>query len=320
MYRLQTQRDPECQLFQRVIEQGHAQGMPRGTWQGYYALTPSGMLLDRINVGEGWRYAGRGPGEHIVGGDEHVPLARMLQEALAKWNSLSRKDRLNSDDPRRESASVRRNERYYPRDGLVLHEYVRDLPRDPPQEDERRDTWNQDFVWFTKAEARQLVPRDPRVGRTQPVPAQLVQRLARFHLVDSVRAMSSTFDEKHVEKALLNVTVTAVTGDVISLRLEGESRANRHDGGTGDERVTNPRDRGLEARLLGKATFDASAQRFLTIELVALGSRWGTESTPSAVRATDLGPAPIGFFFRLAGESPIERVAPLKFHLYGWSN
>jgi hypothetical protein len=313
-------RDPECQLFRRIIEQGQAQGMPRGSWQGYYVLTPSGIQLDRINVGEGWRHAGSGAKEHFAGAREHVAIANLMHAALAKWNSLSRKERLQPVDPGRQSALVQRSERHYPQDGLVLHQYSRDLPRDPPQEDERRDTWNQDFVWFTKAEAQQFVPRQRRAGQKQPVPSQLVLRLARFHLVDNVRAMSSTFDERQIERAELTATLTEVKGKKVALRLEGQTRANRHDGGTGDERISPPRDRGVETRLLGKATYDTSLERFVSFELVAVGTRWGTEPTPSAVRATDLGPAPIGFLFKLAGDTSTERIAPLKFHLYEWKS
>jgi len=36
------------------------------------------------------------------------------------------------------------------------------------------------------------------------------------------------------------------------------------------------------------------------------------------VRCEDLGPAPIGFAFTLAGDSPAERVAPAYLRAYGW--
>jgi hypothetical protein len=68
------------------------------------------------------------------------------------------------------------------------------------------------------------------------------------------------------------------------------------------------REHGLAMRLLGKATFDLAKGRFLTFELVAVGSRWG--GTQLNGRRGDLDAAPIGILFTLAAGSPCERVAP----------
>src|SRR5262249_55572241 len=85
---------------------------------------------------------------------------------------------------------------------------------------------------------------------------------------------------------------------VVTLRLEGETRTARE----------GLRPHGLEMRLVGKANFDLAKERFLTFELVALGSRWG--STQLNGRRGDLDAAPIGLLFTLAGDGPCERVAP----------
>jgi hypothetical protein len=61
-------------------------------------------------------------------------------------------------------------------------------------------------------------------------------------------------------------------------------------------------------RLLGKATFDLAKGRFLTFELVAVGSRWsGTQLND---RRGDTDAVPIGILFTLAADSPCESVAP----------
>jgi hypothetical protein len=119
--------------------------------------------------------------------------------------------------------------------------------------------------------------------------------------VDNVRGQTTPFDDRHIKKARLTAEVTAVRDGVVSLRLEGETHAaegTRH---------------GLETRLLGKATWDERKERFLTFELLAVGSRWG--ATQFNVRRGDLGPAPMGVLFTLAGDSPAERVAP-AFHYH----
>src|SRR5262249_29943178 len=132
--------------------------------------------------------------------------------------------------------------------------------------------------WFTKEEAKQFLPQPPHVGQKHDLPAPLVERIARCHLVDNVRGQTAAYDAKHIEKARLTVAVTAVDGSVVSLRLEGETRAAA-EGSWSVRGLRNPQPtpqkRGFETRLLGKATYDGTKERFVTFELVAVGTRWG---------------------------------------------
>jgi hypothetical protein len=75
-------------------------------------------------------------------------------------------------------------------------------------------------------------------------------------------------------------------------------------------------ERGFEGRLFGYGRYDLDQGKFVAFELVAVGVRWG--GTQYNSRSDDSGPAPIGFLFRLAGDSPRERVAPTNFKVYGW--
>jgi hypothetical protein len=136
------------------------------------------------------------------------------------------------------------------------------------------------------------------VGKRQDLPVPLLHRIACAHLIDNVRGQTSPFEESQVKKARLITEVTAVDGDVVSIRFEGATRTTMED----------RREHGLEMRLLGKATFDLAKGRFLTFELVAVGSRWG--STRLNGRRGDTDPAPIGILFTLAEDTPCERVAP----------
>ena len=69
VHRLQTVKDPEGLLFQKIAEQGHYAGFgpPKhtGTRQGTYAAAPSGILLASINSNDPAR------------------MAEMLEKALA---------------------------------------------------------------------------------------------------------------------------------------------------------------------------------------------------------------------------------------------
>jgi hypothetical protein len=299
VYRLQGGSDPECILFQKFAELGHYGGRPGTTRQGTYATTPSGMFLGSINS------------------NDPVRVAQMLQRALAKWQTVSREDRMSSSDPQKQLADIKRPERFYPKDGLVLYVTSRDMPRQkaavqPPGKDFRKigglggaaeQAWNQDYAWFTKGEVRQFLPQQVRPGQKQDVPLAVINRIACAHLVDNVRGQTTPFEESQVKKARLTAEVMAVDGTVVSLRLEGETL-------TADE---GTRKHGLDMKLLGKATYDLLKGRFLTFEMVALGSRWG--GTQNNSRRGDLDMEPIGLLFTLAGDSPCERVAPAyNFH------
>jgi hypothetical protein len=287
VYRLQdleTGTDPECRLFQKFAERGHYR-RPGATRQGTYCVSPSGVLLGSINSNDPKRIAG------------------LLERSLARWGTLKREERLLPTDPREQLADIRRPERHYPEGGLVLNVTSRDLPREtakagPARAGWRELAWNQDFAWFTRAEARQFVPAGAKVGQKQDLPTPLLHRIACAHLVDNVRGQTSPFEEGQVKKARLSAEVTAADGDVVWLRLEGETRTA----------VEGRREHGLDMRLLGKATYDRARGRFRTFELVAVGTRWG--GTRLNGRRGDEGAAPIGILFTLAGDGPCERVAP----------
>jgi hypothetical protein len=287
MQNLTTGTDPECRLFQKFSELGHYR-RPGATRQGTYCVSPSGVLLGSINSNNPQR------------------IADLLERSLAKWDTLKREERLLPTDPRKQLADIKRPERYYPEDGLVLNVTSRDMPREKAKANPTtraswlESAWNQDFAWFTKAEARQFVPAEAKVGKKQDLPVPLLHRIACAHLIDNVRGQTSPFEESELKKARISTEVTAVDGDVVSLRLEGETRTAREGEGR--------RAHGLDMRLLGKATFDVAKGRFLTFELVAVGSRWG--GTRYNVRWRDTDAAPIGILFTLAEDSACERVAP----------
>lgn len=306
VFRLQNGNDAECVLFQKFAEQGHYGGRPGTTRQGTYAATPSGVLLASLNSNDPLR------------------VADMLQRALAKWETLPRAERLLLEDPKNQTATLQRPEQYYPQDGLVLHVNTRDLPRDTATQasDWRGNAWNQDYAWFKKDEARQFVPESPKLGDKMEVPSSLVRRIVRCHLVDNVRGQTWPWDDNHVQAARLQVEVTGVEGSIVSVRLEGEVKTYAEGTwsvrGFRDQRTPTTQKRGFDARLLGKATFDLSKERFTAFELLALGTRFG--GTQFNVRGDDLEAAPMGALFTLAGNTHAERVAPAHFgRAYGWA-
>jgi len=303
--RLQRGKDPECLLFQKVAEQGHYAGrtVPTDTRQGVYATAPSGALLASVNT------------------NNPRKMAEMLKKALAKWRDMARAERLLADDPSLHAGDVRRAEALRPKDGLVLRVAGRDLPRgDDAAPNRRPESWNIDFAWFKKDEARAFVPDEPKVGATCDVPAAVVRRIARFSFVDAVRGQTPPFGDAHVERAEIRSTVEKVEESVVTLRFDGATRAEQSGrwpiDGSPNGKEPGEQTRGVETRLIGHATFDLAAGRFTAFEIVAAGPRHG--ATQYNFRRDDAGSAPIGFVLSLAADEPAERIAPAFISSYGW--
>jgi hypothetical protein len=290
--------DPERALFKKIKNQGHYGADPHpdahgaGNDQGYYALTPSGILL------------ASSPATDAEG------VAKMLKEALAKWQKLPKQQRLPAEAPAKNPANRHRAEQNYPVDGLVLSVNLRDLPRAHMTKDAKtyQWTWNQDYAWFTKDQASGWVPTTWTKGATHQVPDAIIRRLARATFIDNVRSITPAFSDAEVEKAGLTATVLSVDGDIATLRYEGVTRTSASGTWAVGQDPASKQTRGFDARLLGKATYNIKAGKFTSFALVALGMRWG--GTVYNGRTEDLDPAPMGITLTLAGDSPAERVAP----------
>ena len=276
-------QDADALLFRKFAKQRTLKKGNRGGAQGHYAVTPSGELLAASSSA-----------------DSKV-LVEMMKQGLAKWATLPREKRLLSKSPDPKSAeNWRRKEKLYPDDGLVLRVVARDQKR------ERWPDSNLDYAWFRKDEARTLLPAKPKKDAKHAVPRELVQRLARFHLLDNVHALNYTFFPKEaIEKARLTSTVLQVKDDLVSLSFEGETRAS----------LVSPKKIGYEPKLLGRATFNLTEQKFVSFELLAVGLRWGLGNCN---QRHNPAPALMGIVFTLAGDSQAERLPPAFFSRYGW--
>ena len=212
---LQSGKDAECRLFQKIAEQGHYAGRtrPSSTRQGTYATTADGTFLASWN------------------NNNPRFVARKLREALKNWDKLKAEGRKFSGEDPLDIAQLNRADRFFPEGGLVLKVNTRDLPRNPPQQGRWADAWNQDFAWFTKDEAGQFLPGEIEPGRTREVPRPLVERLARFHFLDNVRGQTSPFPARAIEDATLTSRVTAVHGDVVSSAWKAGPRPYKRETG-----------------------------------------------------------------------------------------
>jgi hypothetical protein len=304
VHRLFNVRDPEGDLFRMVSEKGHYAGrtQPTNTRQGIYAMAPNGVFLASINS------------------NDPRAMGDMMERALRRWSQLSRGERLRAGDAAAETARVNRFEARYPEDGLVLRVFSRDLPREGQVAGWRRDAWNQDFLWYRRAEASSFIPHERRVGAVATVPEALVLRLARFNLVDNVRGQTPAFQPGEIRKAQMQTEIVAVAGDALTLKLTGETLADV----TGEWSIDGFRDldrpsrqrRGVHTHLSGEAVWDTKSHRFTRFDVGAKGTRWG--ATTYNGRNDDLAQAPVGYAIVLTQGRSSERVAPSFWYQYGW--
>jgi hypothetical protein len=323
--RLERDSGKVGELFRELARQGH---YPTGsTKQGTYLITPSGLLLSSGNS----QNAGR--------------TRRLLEESLQQYAALAREKRvlerpLFAKPARKEPP----HSPLYPKDGLVLDVslrrfFPRPLRNSPPDPEviERSGlplrlkryaqtkpetywdvAWNQDHAWFTSAEATRLLPTKLVRGERAEVDPALVRRLARLHLLDTVRALADVYPPESVEEAALSSEITELAGKLVKLRFEGKVRLAqsglRPFARTSDQTAPVPRkpERSYEAKLLGRAHYDRHLKRFVVFELLALGKKTGG-STFSAFAETTMGVA-----FTLAGQGIPDRVEPRYLREYGW--
>jgi hypothetical protein len=285
---LERQTDDKGEFFRHVAEQGHYGGrtFPTSTRQGSYTFLADGTFLASINSTDPEKMAG------------------MLRDALDRFAKLGE---LGAPSPA-QLVDTRPEDEGYPADGLVLQATVRDLPRpaDQPPPDHK---WNLDYVWIRSDEARALVPEPIAAGTRRDWPENVVRRLARFHLRDYVRGEPFNWPEEAIRHAEIASEIVAVDGDAVRLVLRGAVRLEADVAWVAPEDGETKRyDNGFDCQLYGEATWDAARERFTAFALVAAGERWGTNQYN--FRYDDLGPAPIGIAFELAGTTPGDRTAP----------
>ena len=309
VHRLQSGKEADSRLFQSFCEEGHYGGRtkPTNTRQGIYAVTARGEFLASCNT----RRA--------------ETVLAMMRRALARQDELAAKkakaqaggrardakgeDQANAESGQHVSGErlerVRRWVSRLPKEALVLDVVSRDLAGARAKSRWHKQAYNFDQAWFKKAEARAFVPSELSAGAKVRVPASLVQRIVRCHLVDNVRGQTSAYRAKEVRAAELEARVTAVKGKLVSIAFEGKSEAE----------AKGRWPRSMRTRLAGRAVFDAKTGRFASFVLIAVGDRSGR--TRYNARGGTKGREPIGFLLRLA---PKERkpVAPAAIWQYGW--
>ena len=296
MWRLQRVQDLDATFFQEMANKGHYQTAGQ-TRQGIYVCSPNGKLLSSINS---------------LNADD---VLKSIMNGLEKWNGLSASERqLPSDQTLK---PLHRWENSYPDQGLVLTSANADLFTDPPLQTNRSDRSNMDHVWFSKSEARQWLPDDPKEGDVYDLPDHLAKRLFCFHLVDNVRGQTLPFASQEIKKSNLQIEVQERHQSNVRIKIRGHSKSVAKGEwllGKNDWTPTYPLDHSIKTEMLGKATFDLSLNRFMEFEMVAIGKRYGKTQNNSRNNSPDS--SYIGFLFTLAENRASEKIAPAFVDIY----
>jgi hypothetical protein len=283
--------DAEGEFFRKVADQGPRKGAGGSTRQGIYCFTAAGKLLAYKNA------------------QDADVMREVVEQALADWKKLPAKEREPGAVEVGEPATMdKRYTRPVPKDGLILNVYTRILDRDGKGayckgtcETPGGDLSARDHLWLTKAEWQDLLAKDVKAGDEFPMPAALVQRIVRFHLIDNTRGEPPFWSAQEVRKADMRWTVEEATPKNVRLRLDGSVLV------AGDADAKKAK-RGYEAALLGYLEYDPAKKVIARFDVLALGDHWGDGTYTPGARP---GRQPLGIAIELSkGDKPADKVPP----------
>ncbi len=287
VYRLQRGEDPDCKYFQKIAEQGHYKGRKGQSQQGIYVCSADGTFLASINS------------------NSADAVLKTLGKGLNEFAKLSEKSRSKFAND-----LVKANfrwERYFPKNGIALAVYSRDLPEDLEPSSKRNSRWNRDSAWYHESEIKDLISKGLEVGDQFPMPTLLAERLLRMNLVDTVRGQTDPFSKDEVSAAI-QCTVTAVSDSTVMFSMAGETNSDSNS--TSFRRTP----RGIVTRVHGGATWSYTDSCFADFELVAIGYRWGRTRFNGRGRGPNSNP--LGFVAKLAPKDEPPNV-PGLIYAYG---
>ena len=253
-----------------------------GTKQGEYAMTPDG------------EYLAAHPGRH----NKQQTIA-LLTRALENWGKVVKEKGLSPKPipkrPKRlwegEGVTARAGGSIGAGAALILQVNSRDLPRADGKfagPGEYRTAWNQNWLDFNAQDAAGFLPKN---GVRTEVPPALFRRMAREALIDNVRGQTGSWPETAIKKALLTAEPVSTQGDALTLRLDGEFRAEESS-------------RSYDGKLHGQAVYDVRLRRFTRFELVAVGVRTGGTGQAN-FRTVGEGASALGVSFVIDGQDEV---------------
>ena len=228
----------------------------------------------------------------------------VLNQSLRRWNALK------GDEPKtlpKINSKIKLG-KGLPTDGIILREVMRDLPRSI----QNRDSWrhNLDHFWISQSECLELLPEKIEAGESKDIEGNFKRKLLQFHVVDQVRGQASPWKKGEIKDSKLKAFVESADDQWIKLNVVGAAKMRKEPSGQQNPYTGNrvSRERGMDLKIAGLATFNRSTQRFEKFDMVAVGERWGTDVFN--FRDKDPGPHPIGFAFEMLPADAANRPIP----------
>jgi hypothetical protein len=285
-------QDDEGKFFVAVANQGPRKGEGGNTRQGIYCLTADGELLTFKNAGQSVE-----------------ATKEQLQQALKKFRALPENRRApgamtvpahGTKDPNYSRTS--------PEGGLIVRVHGRILEKSGDSFSKGNcdfkggDRASRDFLWLTAKEVAAMAPGDRAVGTTYELPKPVVERIARFHLIDNTRGEPDFWKKTDLHETKMTLTVAKVTDTGVTLNFSGKVLI-------ADNPAPTVAKRGYECELTGVLVFDTTKQTITAFDVVAIGEHWGCSTfTKIGMRP---GKTQYGVALGLPeSDAPKNRVAP----------
>jgi hypothetical protein len=169
---------------------------------------------------------------------------------------------------------------------------------------------NLDLLWITRSEWQSLVPQNPTAGQRVRVPDSIVLRVCRFHLIPTrMYGEGGEWRLTDVRRGEMELVVEAVTPGEIRFSAVGACHMGSEFDADKATVPNGPLPRGYAADLRGHLVYDRSAERFVRIDLLAMGESWGRmgDANNNSVAIERPGCNPMLFALELAADSPAER-------------
>lgn len=282
--------DAEGRFWKLVSDQGPRKNSSGATRQGIYCFTADGTLLTYRN--------------------HHDPavVRAELNKALRTFGQLPAERRkpgaVKLEERGRED---QRYTRTLPTNGLIVNVFTRILDRKDGAfckgtcQRTGGDFPARDHLWLTESEWKALVPAEVKKGATFAMPAAVVERIARYHLVDNTRGEPPHWQHEQVRARKMTLTVEEVTPALVRLRLDGKALL----ASSADPKEA---ERGFDVSLLGHIHYDRDKKAIVRFDVVAVGDHWGAGPYTGGARP---GRSPLGIVFELArGDQAADRVPP----------
>jgi hypothetical protein len=278
---MRRQEDAEGVFFRKMTEASPRGNAGQATRQGRYVFTAAGKFLGFNNNRSVER------------------MLQLLQDSLTTWETLPEADKYPAESPTKGPVDRKYNEPL-PAGGAIVKVHTRVLHKtadgtyqavklapDQTKLENPGFAAATDHLWLQPAEVAAL--------RENTVPAELLRRLTRYHLVDNTRGEPPSWKPQDIKIAKLSLKPESAGKS----QLLGEFSMETADG-----------KRGCKLTLEGSLTWEG--EKLSQLEAVVLGEHWGEGTYTRNARE---GHQPIGFSLRFVpNPRPEDLVRPQFSH------